>query len=74
MLRNLQDHGYEVPQMSILFKDQMEWNELSQKPVPSRPIVSGNSCLNTHLSEIISELIGPIALERNGAEIQSRRP
>ena len=36
-----------------------------------RPILSGNSCLNTHLSEIISELIDAITLERNGAEIQS---
>ena len=46
MMKNLLDHGYEVPQMSILVKDHKDWSFSSKKPLPSRPIMSGNSCLN----------------------------
>ena len=34
-------------------------------------MVSGNYTINTHLSELLSEAIEPIALEKEGSEIQS---
>ena len=57
--------------MSILVKDHKDWSFSSGKPVPTRPIVSGNGCLNSHLSELVSEIIEPVVLEKTGAEIQS---
>ena len=39
--------------------------------MPTRPVLSGNCAINTHLSEMISELVEPMVLESNGAEVQS---
>ena len=39
--------------------------------VPTRPVLSGNNCINTHLSEIISELLEPLVLNKQDAEINS---
>jgi len=41
MLRNIQHHSLEVPEMSLLIKDHKKWNQESNEPVPSRPVVSG---------------------------------
>ena len=43
----------------------------SNKPVPTRPVMSGNCTINTHLSEMISEIVEPLALEYDGCEVQS---
>ena len=40
-------------------------------PPPSRPVVSGNTGLNCHLSELISHIIDPIAFEQDGSEVDS---
>ena len=40
-------------------------------PVPTRPVVSGNRGVNTHLSELISEILEPVALKMGGGEIAS---
>ena len=69
MLKNVSDSGFEVPEMAILVKDHKKWNPESGDPIPSRPIVCGNQGLNTHLSELISELTEPIVLEHDGAEV-----
>ena len=71
MLKNVHNGTPEVPELSILVKDHKEWSLESDDPVPSRPVLSGNGCINTHLSEIISEVIEPVALELEGGEIQS---
>ena len=34
-------------------------------------MLSGNNCINTHLSELVSELIEPISMRLQGAEINS---
>ena len=57
--------------MAILVKDHKSWDKTSGDPVPSRPIVSGSTTINTHLSELLSEFIEPIALEAESAEIES---
>ena len=71
MNANLVVSDNDLPEMAILIKDHKDWKYESNKPPPSRPVVSGNSTVNTHLSELISEIVEPLALESDGAEIQS---
>ena len=71
MAGNLTVGDMDIPEMNILVKDHKSWSEKSQKPVPSRPVVSGNCCINTHLSELLSEIVEPIAMECQGSEVQS---
>ena len=42
-----------------------------RNPPPSRPVISGNSGLNRHLSEMISLVIEPVASESKGFEADS---
>jgi len=55
--------------MSLLIKDHKEQKDGA--PIPSRPVLSGNNCLNTHLSELVSELIEPISTRLSSAEVTS---
>ena len=71
MNRNIKGSGYQIPEMSLLVKDHKPWQEISNKPVPTRPVLSGNDCLNTHLSELVSEILEPITLRIGGSEICS---
>ena len=71
MTNNLMVSDLDLPQMNILIKDHKSWTQQSGKVVPSRPVVSGNCSINTHLSELISEIVEPIALEADGSEVQS---
>ena len=71
MLKNLVNHSLEVPDMALLIKDHKPWQESSGTPVPSRPVVSGNKGVNTHLSEIIAELLEPLVLKLGGGEVSS---
>ena len=71
MMKNLQNHSPEVPAMALLVKDHKKWNSASDIPVPSRPVVSGNKGVNTHLSEIISEILEPMIPDLGGGEISS---
>ena len=57
--------------MSLLIKDHKSWSETSGKEVPSRPVVSGNKGVNTHLSELVSEVLEPLILELRGGEVSS---
>ena len=68
MARNIQELSSQVPEMSLLFKDHKQWTEADKKPIPSRPVLSRNNCLNTHLSELLSELVEPISVRLSGAE------
>ena len=71
MGKNIMEHGYQVPELFLLIKDHKKWREEDNKPVPSRPVMSGNCCPNTHLSELVSELVEPITTRLGGAEIYS---
>ena len=71
MARNIQEFGCQIPEMYILIKDHKTWDENSKTPIPSRPVLSGNCCLNTHLSELVAELVEPISTSINSAEISS---
>ena len=57
MSKNLVDKGEQACNMTLLIKDHKDWSPESDKPVPSRPVVSGNTGLNCHLSEMISHII-----------------
>ena len=69
MLANLIDHGREVMEMILLCKDHKIWD--GNGPVPTRPVVSGNKGLNTHLSELLSEILEPVSFSIGGGEIAS---
>ena len=71
ILRNIQNHSLEVPEMALLCKDHKAWDPETGSPVPSRPVVSGNCGVNTHLSEIISEFLEPLILEMGSGEVAS---
>ena len=67
----IQELSFQIPEMSLMIKDHKQWSETDDKPIPSRPVLSGNNCLNTHLSELLSELVEPISSRLCGAEVTS---
>ena len=71
MAKNTIDKGEQDCQMVLLIKDHKGWVEESNEPPPSRPVVSGNTGLNCHLSELLSHIIEPITAEAPGNEIDS---
>ena len=70
-MRNIQKHSLEVPEMCLLVKDHKLWSESTGKQVPSRPVLSGNKGVNTHLSELISEILEPIVTQMKSGEVVS---
>ena len=71
MNRNTQSSSMEVPDMVLLLKDHKKWTVDSKEPVPSRPVVSGNRGINTHLSELLADIMEPLASNNIGVEITS---
>ena len=71
MMKNTQNSSLELPEMRLLVKDHKAWSEASGTPVPTRPVVSGNKGINTHISEILSELLEPLVMNLGSAEISS---
>ena len=71
MSRNIQGVNMEVPQLILLVKDHKQWCPESGVPVPTRPVASGNRGINSHLSEWISEIMEPVALSMESAEVCS---
>ena len=71
MSRNLKDKGHEIPEMKILLKDHKAWEPNSPEPVPSRPVVNGRAGFNSHLSELLADILEPVAKEMVGSEINS---
>ena len=68
MKNNVMSTSMEIPDMKLLIKDHKTWSVNSDKPVPSRPVVSGSRGVNTHMSEWLSEFLEPIAKEFTGGE------
>jgi len=66
-----QDLGAQAAPLRLLIKDHKPWDGLSNKPIPSRPVVNGKSGYNCHLSEVLSLILGPVSKEANGQEICS---
>ena len=70
-MKNIQKHNLEVPEMSLLIEDHKVWSEKMTKPVPSQPVVSRNKGANTHLSEIVSEILEPVVKDMESGEVVS---
>ena len=65
------DLGAQAAPLRLLLKDHKTWDKNSGNVIPSRPVVNGKSGYNSHLSEILSLIVGPIAKEAQGSEINS---
>ena len=55
------NHSLCVSPLYLLFKDHKGWSFGMPGEPPSRPIASTTTSQNTHLSEMISEVVEPIA-------------
>ena len=53
--------GLEACPLWLLFKDHKLWESSRGTAPPTRPVMGGNSGMNTHLSEILSWLLEPLA-------------
>ena len=71
MHKNTLDKGEQVCPMVLLIKDHKGWSPDMNTPPPSRPVVSGNCGLNSHLSDLISLIMEPVTSEANGFEVDS---
>ena len=61
-----------ISNMYILYKDHKGWHWGLGTDPPSRPIASGNSDQNVHMSEITSEIVEScVTAYRGGVEIIS---
>ena len=65
------DQGSQVAPLRLLVKDLENWLKSSGNPPPSRPVCNGKSRYNCHLSELISMILGPVAQEAAGSEMNS---
>ena len=65
------DFGAQAAPLRLLLKDHKPYDIKSGDPVPSRPVVNGKSGYNCHLSEVLSMVLGPVAKEATGSEINS---
>ena len=65
------DLGVQAAPLRLLLKDHKPYDLNSDKPVPSRPVVNGRAGYNCHISELLSMILGPVAKESSGAEINS---
>ena len=50
----------------LLFKDNKLWESSKGTPPPTRPVMGGNSGMNTHISEILSWILEPLATSMIG--------
>ena len=71
MNRNTQEWSMEIPQMVLLVKDHKKWDPTSNDPIPTRPVVSVSRGPNTHLSELISEIMEPAGSRMQSGEVCS---
>ena len=58
--------GLEACPLWLLFKDHKLWDSSSGTAPPTRPVMGGNSGMNTHLSELLSWLLEPLATSMIG--------
>ena len=65
------DQGAQAAPLRLLIKDHKAYDPSSSLARPSRPVVNGKSGYNCHLSEILSLILGPVAKEATGSEINS---
>ena len=54
-------NSFEACPLWLLFKCHKGWTSSKGTPPPTRPVVGGNSGMNTHLSEVLSWALEPLA-------------
>ena len=65
------DEGSQVAPLRLMIKDHKSWVEYLGTPPPSRPVCNGKAGFNCHLSELLSMILGPVAQEASGADINN---
>ena len=55
----------------LLFKDHKNWENDSKTVPPTRHVASGNMGMNLHLSELLSDILGPVVGTLDGTEVIS---
>ena len=58
--KNIINHSLALCPMYLTYKDHKGWTGEDNSPPPTRPIAGGNTGMNIHLSETISEMIEPL--------------
>ena len=61
------NHSLSLCPMYLTYKDHKGWKGDDNSPPPTRPIAGGNTGMNLHLSEALSEMIEPLADIYEGA-------
>ena len=54
--------------MYLTYKDHKGWTGEDKSPPPTRPIAGGNSGMNIHISEVLSEIIEPVVDAYEGGQ------
>ena len=54
--------------MYLTYKDHKGWSGKDGSPPPTRPIAGGNTGMNLHISEVLSEIIEPMVDMYEGRE------
>ena len=61
MRETMINNSLAVCPLYLLFKDHKGWDQSKGPVPPTRPVASGNRGMNLHLSEILSEILEPVA-------------
>ena len=61
MRETMINNSQAVCPLYLLFKDHKGWDQSKGPVPPTRPVASGNRGMNLHLSEILSEILEPVA-------------
>ena len=62
------NHSHTLCPMYLTYKDHKGWSGEDNSPPPTRPIAGGNTGMNLHLSEVISEIIEPLVDAYEGGD------
>ena len=54
--------------MYLTYKDHKGWSGEDNSPPPTRPIAGGNSGMNIHISEVLSEIVEPLVDTYEGGQ------
>ena len=57
---NMMNNSLNLCPMYLSYKDHKGWEGKDDSPPPTRPIAAGNTGMNLHISEVISEMIEPM--------------
>ena len=62
------NHSHSVCPMNLTFKDHKGWTGEDNSPPSTRPIAGGNTGMNLHISEVLSEIVEPMVDAYEGGD------